>query len=330
MLVDRYNRPHTYLRISVTDRCNLRCAYCMPFEKMAWKPRQEILTFEEIVRIARVGVENGIEKIRITGGEPLIRNDIELLMERLRTLPGLKTLALTTNAVLLARSMETVRRTVDSVNISLDTFQPDRFRQLTLRDTHADVMAGIEASIAAGYDPVKVNAVIMRGVNDDELLDFVRFTLDRPIAFRFIEFMPFAGNDWSQGKMMGMDEMVKRIDKEFLLERLHDPESPISRDYAVIERSTGRRARGSIGFIASMSQPFCSSCSRLRLTAEGKIMPCLHMSDEFDVRDVVRSGGSDDDILAVFQTALNAKWEAHPSGDEMAASTSRVMIQIGG
>ncbi len=330
MLVDKYNRPHTYLRISVTDRCNLRCAYCMPFEKMAWKPRKEILTFEEIVRIARVGVENGIDKIRITGGEPLVRNDIELLLERLRTLRGLKTLALTTNAVLLSRYMETVRRTVDSVNISLDTFQPERFRQLTLRDTHADVMMGIQASIDAGYDPVKVNAVIMRGVNDDELVDFVRYTMDRPVAFRFIEFMPFAGNEWSQGKMMGMDEMMSRIEEEFILERLPDPESPISRDYAVVEKSTGRRAAGSIGFIASMSQPFCSSCSRLRLTAEGKVMPCLHMSDEFDVRDVLRSGGSDADILGVFQSALDAKWEAHPSGEEMVASTNRVMIQIGG
>lgn len=330
MLIDRFNRRHTYLRISVTDRCNLRCAYCMPFEKMAWKARREILTFEEIVRVARVGVEHGIEKIRITGGEPLVRNDIGILLDRLRTLPGLKTLALTTNAVLLARHMETVRRTVDSVNISLDTFRPDRFRELTLRDTFNDVMAGIEESIAAGYDPVKLNAVIMRGVNDDELPDFVRYTLDRPVAFRFIEFMPFAGNDWSQGKMIGMEEMMGRIEQEFLLERLPDPQSPVSRDYAVVERSTGRRARGTIGFIASMSQPFCSGCSRIRLTAEGKIMPCLHMSDEFDVRELLRSGCDDDDIVRLFQKALDAKWEAHPSGEEMVAATSRVMIQIGG
>ncbi len=330
MFVDRFNRRHTYLRISVTDRCNLRCAYCMPFERMGWKPRSDILSFEEIVRVARVGVVNGIEKIRITGGEPLVRNDITILLDRLRTLPGLKTLALTTNAVLLARHMQTVRRTIDSINISLDTFRPDRFRELTRRDTFSDVIAGIEGAIAAGYDPVKVNAVVMRGINDDELLDFVRYTLDRPVAFRLIEFMPFAGNEWSQGKMMGMEEMITRIEKEFALERLPDPESPISRDYAVVERSTGRRARGSIGFIASMSQPFCSSCSRLRLTAEGKIMPCLHMLDEFDVRSVLRSGGSDDDIARVFQNALDAKWEAHPSGDQMAASTGRVMIQIGG
>jgi len=302
----------------------------MPFEKMEWKPRSDILTFEEIVRVARVGVLNGVEKIRITGGEPLVRNDIDILLERLRTLPGLKTLALTTNAVLLGRYIDVVRRTVDSINISLDTFRPDRFKALTRRDTFDDVMIGIDRVVNAGYDPVKLNAVIMRGINDDELNDFVRYVFDRPIAFRFIEFMPFAGNEWSQGKMMGMEEMMEIIEVEFELERLPDLESPISRDYAVVDRSTGRRARGTIGFIASMSQPFCSSCSRLRLTAEGKIMPCLHMPDEFDVRSVIRSGGSDEDILEVFQTALDAKWEAHPSADQLVAAARRVMIQIGG
>lgn len=329
-LVDQFGRSHTYLRISVTDRCNLRCVYCMPEEEMQWKSRDEILSYEEILRVARVAVELGIEKIRITGGEPLVRNDIERLLQDLHALPGLKTLALTTNAVLLKRKLPAIRTAVDSLNISLDTFDRERFRQLTRRDVLDDVLGGIEASIDAGYRNIKVNAVVMRGMNDDELGVFARFTAERPVAVRFIEFMPFAGNEWTQDHCMPMAEMLAALESEFVLERIPDGPSPISRDYHVIDRATGRRHMGTVGVIASMSQPFCDSCSRLRLTAEGMVMPCLHSPLEFDVRRALRSGGDDQAIADVFLQAVGAKPKEHPTADELIAQAGRVMIQIGG
>jgi cyclic pyranopterin phosphate synthase len=329
-LIDRHGRNHTYLRISVTDRCNLRCTYCMPEENMSWKQRREILTYEEIIRTARVAVAMGIEKIRITGGEPLVRADIEHLLRELRAIEGLRSLALTTNAVLLARKLPAIRSSVDSLNISLDTFRRDRFHQLTRRDSLAEVLEGIEAAIAAGYENIKLNVVVLRGVNDDELLDFVRYTTSRPVAVRFIEFMPFAGNDWNEMHCMTMSDMLARIEPEFMLERIPDGPSPISRDYRVVDRATGISHRGTVGVIASMSRPFCDSCSRLRLTAEGMVMPCLHSPLEFDLRRVLRDGGDDDAIARVFLDALGAKPLEHPSADELIAQASRVMIQIGG
>ncbi len=302
----------------------------MPQEEMEWKKRGEILNYEELLRVARVAVGMGIEKIRITGGEPLVRADIEHLLAELRALPGLRSLALTTNAVLLARKLPAIRSSVDSLNISLDTFRPDRFKALTHRDSLNDVLRGIEAALDAGYTNVKLNAVVMRGLNSDELLDFVRYTADRPIAVRFIEYMPFAGNGWSENDGVSMNEILATIGVDYELERIPDGPSPISRDYHVTERATGRRHAGSIGVIASMSHPFCDSCSRLRLTAEGKIMPCLHSPLEFDVREPLRNGAGDDAIEAVFLRAVGAKPKEHPPAEEMLGQLSRVMIQIGG
>jgi GTP 3',8-cyclase len=329
-LIDPYGRRHTYLRISVTDRCNLRCTYCMPHEEMVWKERSEILSYEEIVRIAEVGVSMGIEKIRVTGGEPLVRSDIERLLNRLRAITGLRSIALTTNGVLLGRKLPAIRDAVDAINISLDTFRPERFKSLTLRDNLGEVLGAIDAVLDAGYRNLKINAVVMRGVNDDELLDFVRFTADRPVAVRFIEFMPFAGNAWSSEQCVSMAEMLSAISELYDLERIPDGISPISRDYHVVDRASGRTHVGTIGVIASMSTPFCDSCSRLRLTAEGMIMPCLHSPLEFDVRSAVRNGGSDEEIGDVFLRALGAKPKEHLGADDLVAQSGRVMIQIGG
>jgi len=329
-LTDRFGRKHTYLRISVTDRCNLRCTYCMPEEDMQWKRREEILSYEEILRVAGIAVGMGIEKIRITGGEPLVRAGIEDPLAGLRAIPGLKSLALTTNALLLERKLPAIRSSVDSLNISLDTFRRDRFIELTRRDGLEDVLAGIQAAIDAGYTNIKVNAVIMRGVNDDELVDFARFTAGRPVAVRFIEFMPFAGNGWNAEHCLPMSEMLARVEREFILERIPDGPSPVSRDYYIVDRATGLRHRGTVGVIASMSQPFCDSCSRLRLTVEGKVMPCLHSPLEFDLQALLRSGAPDEAIADVFLTALDAKPEEHPGADELLAQSGRVMIQIGG
>ena len=330
LLIDSFGRKHTYLRISVTDRCNLRCTYCMPDEEMEWKSRGEILSYEEIIRVARIAVEMGIEKIRITGGEPLVRADIEHLLGEIRAIAGLKSLALTTNAVLLKRKFETIRKTVDSLNISIDTFQRDRFLEFTRRDVLEDVLEGIETALEAGYRNIKLNAVVIRGMNDDELLDFARYTAQRPVAVRFIEFMPFAGNNWNREHCMPMAEMLAAIEREYILERIPDGPSPISRDYHLTDRATGRRHEGTIGVIASMSQPFCDSCSRLRLTAEGKVMPCLHSPLEFDLRAPLRSGGTDEEIGDVFLRALGAKPKEHLPAEGLLEQMGRVMIQIGG
>lgn len=302
----------------------------MPIEEMVWKERSEILSFEEIVRIAEVGVRMGIEKIRITGGEPLVRADVDDLLLRLASIRGLRSLALTTNGVLLARKLPAIRTAVDAINISLDTFRRDRFLEITRRDSLDDVLVGIDAAIDSGYTNLKINAVVLRGFNDDELLDFVRFTADRPVTVRFIEFMPFAGNAWRPEQCIPMNEMLAMINEEFELDRIPDGASPISRDFTVKHRATGRTHVGTIGVIASMSQPFCDSCSRLRLTAEGMIMPCLHSPLEFDARRAIRENGTDDAIADVFLRALGAKPKEHPSADELVAQDGRVMIQIGG
>jgi cyclic pyranopterin phosphate synthase len=297
----------------------------MPEEDVAWKPRQEILSFEEILRAAAVAVGMGIRKIRVTGGEPLLRSNVESLLADMRAIPGLTSLGVTTNGVLLSRKLPLIRSSVDHLNISLDTFRSDRFRDLL-----DDVLAGIEDALAAGYRDLKINAVVMRGINDDEILDFVRFVAERPVAVRFIEFMPFAGNGWSDEHVVPMQEILSRIEADYELERIPDGPSPISRDYRLTERSGGRRLLGSVGVIASMSQPFCDSCSRLRLTAEGMIMPCLHSPLEFDLRALLRSGGSDHDIRDLFLEAVGSKPKEHPGPDELIDQARRVMIQIGG
>ena len=337
-LVDRYGRYHTYLRISVTDRCNLRCLYCMPEEEsIVWRGRDELLTFEEIERVVRVTAAMGIEKVRLTGGEPLVRRGVEELAARIKGTPGIRAVALTTNGLLLRGKLPALRDSIDALNISLDTFRPDRFHALTGRDRFDDAMAGITAALAAGYGDgvdghrtLKINAVVMRGVNDDELVDFARFAMENPVAVRFIEFMPFAGNDWSEGKCVPMIEIMAALEKEYRLERLPDEKSPISRDFRLVRKADGRTGRGTVGIIASMTQPFCADCSRLRLTAEGKVMPCLHSPLEFDLRDIVRNGGSDRDIGELFLRALDAKPQEHPDAADMVGQGARVMIQIGG
>ena len=329
-LIDRFGRHHTYLRISVTDRCNLRCLYCMPREHIIWKRREELLRFEEVERVATVAVRLGIRKIRLTGGEPFVRAGIESLILQLKKISGLETLAVTTNALLLKERLSAVRPFIDAFNISLDTFREDRFKELTGRDKLREVLDGIEAVLEAGYENLKINAVVMKGINDDELVDFARFTEKRPVTVRFIEFMPFAGNEWSNGKLVSMATMMEEIGKEYRLESISGEISPISRDFRLVRKSDGRPNRGKIGVIASMSAPFCESCSRLRLTAEGKIMPCLHSPLEFDLREVLRLGGTNDDIADIFFQALEAKPEEHPSADELMAQAGRGMIQIGG
>lgn len=325
VLVDTFGRAHTYLRISVTDRCNLRCVYCMPAEGIPLKKRDEILSLEEIERVAKIFVEMGVRKIRITGGEPLVRKNIESLIESLGKIDELETLAMTTNAVLLGEKVERLKASgLNALNISLDSLSSERFKQITLRDDHAQVMAAIAAVERANFDTVKINVVVMAGVNDDELLDFVHFVKDKRINVRFIEYMPFKDNHWKATGVVSYAEMRRTIEQEFDLVQAENRPGDVAKDFA-LEGHTG-----TVSFISSMTDSFCSTCNRLRLTADGGIKSCLFYSPEVSVRDAMRSGASDAELRALIMQAVAGKPEAHPPMEELAAGENRAMVEIGG
>ena len=328
-LVDTFGRVHRDLRISVTDRCNFRCTYCMPEEGMAWQPRDELLTFEEIERIARVLVgRHGFDSIRLTGGEPTVRAHLPVLVAKLAAL-GVD-LALTTNgATLAAMADDLAAAGLRRINISIDSLRADRFEALTRRDELPRVLAGIDAAVAAGLDPVKLNVVMIRGVNDDEAVDFATFGRERGVTVRFIEFMPLdAGQGWQGDQVVSQAEIVAAIDAVYPLE-------PVARGSQPAERfrfrdGGGETGSSEIGVIPSVTQPFCESCDRIRLTADGQLRNCLFAVDEFDLRAVVRSGGSDDDLSAVLERAVQAKWAGHAIGQVHFIRPRRSMSQIGG
>ncbi len=324
-LVDRFGRQHTYLRISVTDRCNLRCLYCMPSEAIAWKKRDEILHFEEISRIASILVEMGISKIRITGGEPMVRRDLEGLVARLSALPGVQTLAMTTNAVLLADKAYIFKQSgLKALNISLDSLRRERFQEITQRDDFDKVMAGIDAALSAGFESIKLNCVVMAGYNDDEILDFVDFVKDKGINIRFIEYMPFPDNQWHKGRMLPASEMIEVIERRFRLLPLDSEVGAVARDYALEGHS------GSVSFISSMSDSFCGTCNRLRLTADGALKSCLFYAPEVSLRDAIRAGITDDELRSLIEDAVRQKPEAHPPMEELVGMANRTMVEIGG
>ncbi|MDZ7679084.1 MAG: GTP 3',8-cyclase MoaA [Acidimicrobiales bacterium] len=326
-LVDGYGRVHRDLRISVTDRCNFRCTYCMPAEGMDWLPRADVLSFEEIEQIARLLVERyGFDSIRLTGGEPLVRAHLPVLVAKLAAL-GVD-LSLTTNGSTLAHSAEElVRAGLGRINVSLDTLRPDRFVEITRRDELETVLAGIDAALAAGLSPVKINAVMMRGVNDDELVDFARFGRERGVTVRFIEFMPLdATGEWTDDQVVTHAEIVERIGEVFPLEPLGEA----VRGSAPAERFRYLDGGGEIGVIASVTQSFCSSCDRVRLTAEGQLRACLFALEETGLRDLLRSGASDDELAAAVESTVGSKWAGHNIGDAVFIRPNKSMSQIGG
>ena len=327
MFVDTFGRKHTYLRISVTERCNLRCTYCMPAEGVELTSKDRILTFEEIERLARLFVQNGIEKIRLTGGEPLVRKNFEDLAEKIGAIHGLRGFAVTTNGLLLAKKIGRMKAAgINQLNISLDTLDPIKFERIARRPGLTLVLDAIDLALSLGYEPLKVNCVVMRGVNDDELVDFVRMTKDRHIAVRFIEYMPFSGNGWSDGLFMSYRDMIERIEAGgFHLEQPDRQAHDTSRTYQIPGHT------GSVGFIASMSDQFCAGCNRLRLTADGALKVCLFGRAEISLRDVMRGGASDDEICKVIQDAVTKKKAAHAGMHAIAdAKDDRPMILIGG
>ena len=323
-LVDGFGRVHRDLRISVTDRCNFRCTYCMPADGMDWHPRDELLTFEELTRIATVCVERfGFDSIRLTGGEPTVRARLPVLVEQLAALPV--DLSLTTNGSTLSSMAQDLKDAgLNRMNISLDSLQADRFEALTRRDELPQVLAGIRAAVAAGFAPVKVNVVVVRGVNDDEIVDFARFGRDEGVTVRFIEFMPLdADQRWSHGQVVPSAEIVAAIEAEF-------PTELVARGSDPAERHRYLDGRGEIGVIGTVTEPFCSSCDRVRLTADGQLRACLFSTDETDLRRLLRDGGTDDDLARALAATVGAKWAGHGISNVTFTRPTRSMSEIGG
>jgi molybdenum cofactor biosynthesis protein A len=324
MLIDRFNRKHTYLRISVTDRCNFRCVYCMPAAGIAWREREEILTFEEIERLARIFVRLGVDKIRLTGGEPTVRKNLEHLVERLAALQ-IKSLLMTTNGYVLPEKAALYRNAgVTGLNVSLDTLREDRFRQITRTTNFGRVMQGIDAALEAGFDSVKINMVVMKGVNEDELLDFVELAREKPVTVRFIEFMPFRDNGWHKGDLYPYRQMLEDIQAQHKIAPLPGEASAVGKDWMI------EGFAGTIGFVTSMTDSFCGGCNRVRLTADGQIKSCLFSPAEQSLRDLMRAGVSDDELEKRIRLALWMKPKEHPPMEQLLASNDRSMIEIGG
>lgn len=301
MLSDRFNRTISYLRISVTERCNFRCVYCMPAEGIELARRDDLLSFEEIVRVVRVGARLGLSKIRLTGGEPTVRGDLPELVRMLNQTRSINEIAMTTNGSRLLELAEPLKKAgLTRLNISLDTLRPERNRELTRRDFLPAVLKGVDAALAAGFAPLKFNAVVLRDINDDELGDLVSFAHEKRAQMRFIEFMPMgAARKDERNQTVKMRGMLERLKARFDLvpeetENANDP----ARGWRC--RRTGAR----VGFITSMSDHFCESCSRMRLTAEGGLRPCLHQDAEVDLKTVLRSGGDDSEIEDAFAALL--------------------------
>ncbi|XP_076676223.1 molybdenum cofactor synthesis 1 isoform X2 [Andrena cerasifolii] len=327
VLTDSFGRHHTYLRISVTERCNLRCLYCMPSEGVKLTKSDGILRTDEIMKIAELFVKEGVHKIRLTGGEPTVRKDIADIIAGLKQLPGLRQVAITTNGLTLIRQLPALQRAgLDAINISLDTLREDRFERFTRRKGWSRVMGAIDLAIQLGYNPVKVNCVVMKGFNDDELSDFVGLTKDRPVDVRFIEYMPFQGNEWKENKMISFDRMKKMIRELYPdLQRFSNEYNDTSKAYRVPGFA------GQIGFITSMSQHFCSSCNRLRITADGNLKVCLFEGKgEVSLRDALRNGASDDDLREMIGIAVRRKKKQHAGMFNLSQLENRPMILIGG
>ena len=324
---DDFGRAINYLRVSVTDRCNLRCVYCMPSSGVEKRPHADVLSYEEFAVIIRAAAELGISKVRLTGGEPLARLELVDLVRMITSIPGIDDLSMTTNGTLLARHAAALADAgLHRVNISLDTLHAGRFEQMTRRGHLDDVWAGLEAARTAGLTPIKLNMVVIRGLNDDEILDFARRTVTDGWHVRYIELMPIGANvGWAGDGVVPIPEIRARIEAEAgPLEPVHGPRGNGPARYF---RWPG--AEGTLGFIGALSEHFCTTCNRLRLTADGRLRPCLMSSDEIDLRGPLRSGAEYETIRSLLGEAIHRKPQRHRLG-EAAAPQDRTMAQIGG
>jgi len=325
-LLDTYDRVADDLRISVTDRCNFRCVYCMPEEGLDWLNKAKLLTFEEIVRVAAVFVGLGIKTIRLTGGEPTLRRDLPLLVGMLRDIDPNIDLAMTTNGFLLDQLAKPLAGAgLRRINVSVDSLMRHRFSEITRRDALDQVMKGLQAADAAGLAPIKLNCVVVRGTNDDELVDFARLSRETGYEIRFIEFMPLdADRRWRREMVVSLPEIVERIGLSFPLEKINNGVEP-----ATLWRFADG-APGSVGVIPSVSSPFCDSCNRLRVTADGQMRTCLFSIVETDLRAIVRGGGTDDDLAEAIKAAVWKKEAGHRINEEDFVRPERSMSMIGG
>ena len=329
VLADSHGRVATDLRVSLTDRCNLRCSYCMPPEGLDWLPKPELLTDDEVVRLIRVGVERlGITEVRFTGGEPLLRRGLAGIVAATAALTPRPEISMTSNGIGLARSAAALREAgLDRINVSLDTLDPEVFKRLARRDRLADVLAGLSAAASAGLVPVKVNAVLMRGVNDGEAAGLLRYCLDHGYQLRFIEQMPLdAQHGWTRTDMVTAAEILAQLEREFRLE----PEEAAARGAAPAEVFLVDGGPATVGVIASVTRPFCGACDRVRLTADGQIRNCLFAREESDLRDAMRSGAPDDDLAARWVRAVAGKLPGHGIDDPGFLQPDRPMSAIGG
>jgi cyclic pyranopterin phosphate synthase len=334
--LDTLGRPMRDLRISVTDRCNFRCTYCMPFDEYKWIARQEVLSFEEIERISRLFLQFGIQKVRLTGGEPLVRKDLSRLIARLRAIEGLPDISLTTNGALLTEQAEALYSAgLHRINISIDSLRPDRFAAITKRGNLDEVFAGMFAAKKAGMSPIKLNAVIMRGTNDDEILDLVEFARTNGFEMRFIEYMDVGNaNAWSLEKTVTKKEILETVSARFPVREVgREHGSAPAVDYEFLDGA------GEIGIIGSVTEPFCTSCTRVRLTADGKLVTCLFAESGFDLKALIRSGATDDEVIAQVEKIWSGRsdrysdvrWEQLRAGAYAARDHKKIeMITLGG
>src|SRR5712691_6379247 len=329
MLADSYGRVATDLRVSLTDRCNLRCSYCMPAEGLDWLPRPELLTDDEVVRLIAVAVGHlGVREVRFTGGEPLLRRGLMTIVARTAALRPRPEISLTTNGIGLAKTAAALREAgLDRINVSLDTLRPEVFRKLALRDRLPDVLDGLEAAAAAGLTPVKVNTVLMRGINDDEAVPLLRYCLQRGYELRFIEQMPLdAQHGWKRENMVTADEILDALSRHFKLTAA----DPRERGSAPAETFLVDGGPARVGVIGSVTRPFCGTCDRVRLTADGQVRNCLFARDESNLRDPLRHGASDEELAAIWQRAVAVKLPGHGINDPGFLQPARPMSAIGG
>jgi len=329
MLADSYGRVATDLRVSLTDRCNLRCDYCMPAEGLDWLPKPELLTDDEVVRLVRIGVELlGITEVRFTGGEPLLRRGLVDVVARTAELRPRPEISLTTNGIGLDRLARPLREAgLDRINVSLDTLRPETFRTLARRDRLGDVLAGLSAAADAGLAPIKVNTVLMRGKNDDEVVPLARFCLSHGYHLRFIEQMPLdAQHGWRRGDMVTADEILAALSAEFAL----TPDDPVARGSAPAEAFLVDGGPARIGVIGSVTRPFCGSCDRVRLTADGQVRNCLFATTESDLRGPLRADASDATIATLWRRAVASKLPGHGINEPGFLQPARPMSAIGG
>lgn len=327
-LLDTFGRIHDNLRISVTDRCNIRCFYCMPEDGVEYMRRNEILSFEEIERFVRIAVSLGVTKLRITGGEPLVRKDLEVLIRKLVAIPGIRDLALTTNGVLLAKQAPVLYEAgLRRLNVHLDTLDRERFLRITRRDDLAKVLEGLEVASSIGFGPIKINAVAVKNLVEPDIVPLVRYGRERGFEVRFIEFMPLDSQGlWARENVLSASEMIEMLSREIapLIEIPdRDPRAPAT-EYRFAD------GIGSVGFIASVTRPFCLNCNRIRLTSDGKLRYCLFAIEETDVKGLLRSGAPDEEIASTIRATVQKKWIGHEINSSKFIAPPRPMYAIGG